>query len=216
MTSAPHAASGSPQARIPKKTGRIAKKTRPNQLATLALLFVVVLLSFGCGRKGAPKPPEEGAPDAVQFLTAKADVNSVVINWAAPDVDASGNKLKNLDAFIVKKAVVVGIKAASPTKVARIDAADVVAPSPTGQPATAPAPAGGQGAAGLGAPKRTVKQYGFKDTDVQVGKTYQYSITPINTDGVEGAADRMIRVKFQGESSTIENLGAANDKPKLQ
>jgi hypothetical protein len=162
----------------------------------------LLLICAACGRKGAPRPPEEVAPRAVQFFTVRGDTSAVVLQWSEPEENASGDRLKNLDAFYVRRAEVVNSVAKSFERIGRVDLAEALAPAPTTVP---PAPHSG----------RTLRQFQFRDTDVQIGHTYDYTVTAVNTDDIEGETIKTLRVKFAGESTTVENATNA-PKPALK
>jgi len=59
--------------------------------APLALLALVVLIGFGCGKRGVPLPPEERVPQRAE-ITAYQRGNQVIISWRMPARNApSGN-----------------------------------------------------------------------------------------------------------------------------
>ena len=65
-------------------------------------VLLLLLVGQGCGRRGNPKPPELTAPGAVTFLTARASVDGVTLEWQAPETDAAGEPVKGLDSFKIK------------------------------------------------------------------------------------------------------------------
>ena len=153
--------------------------------------LVLIILCFGavigCGRKGAPRPPEESAPRSVLYLTAKGETGALVISWQAPDQTTSGDRLSVFARFIVRRTEGLEGRSGRSIDVGIVKPEDAIA---------APAVAG----------RRGVKQFMFRDTAVQPGRKYDYLVIAENTDEVEGEADSILRVSFAGESSTIETV----------
>lgn len=156
----------------------------------LVPLFVVLLSS--CGRRGSPKPPEATAPSPVKYLTAAGTVNSVVLTWQAPDTQADGDELLNLERFIVKR-----------SKYEKDEAPDFEEIGEMPFQAAESGPAQPE-------PKQA-REYIFTDQDVQPGKQYEYEVLPENDDGVEGRPSAVIRVTFTGESSYFESFAPESE-----
>lgn len=159
---------------------------RVTTLLLLLLSFALLTAIGGCGRKGRPKPPEATAPTPVTNLTAEAGVNAITLTWIAPTTNASGDSLDNLERFIVLRSTVAKGQRPSPEEIG------VVVVN-----ATEDAAAAGGAAKG---------RYSFKDPAVKVGQRYEYVVVAVNDSGVEGVADRGLRVSFAGESSVVEGF----------
>ncbi len=161
-------------------------KTKGVIFLLMLLCSVMLLVGSGCGRKGRPKPPEATAPTPVTNLTADAGVSAVTLTWIAPTTNASGDSLDNLERFVVLRSVVTKGKRPSPEEigVVVVNAAEEAA---------------AEGTALKG-------RYTFKDPAVKVGQRYEYVVVPVNDSGVEGVADRGLRVSFAGESSVVEGF----------
>lgn len=159
---------------------------RVTTVLLLLISFALMTAAAGCGRKGRPKPPEATAPTPVTNLTAEAGVGSVTLTWIAPTTNASGDSLDNLDRFTVLRAIVAKGRRPAPEEigVVVVNAAEETA------------------AAGTALKGR----YSFKDPAVKVGQRYEYVVVPVNDSGVEGVADRGLRVSFSGESSVVEGF----------
>jgi len=160
-----------------------------------AVLVFILTLVFGlssCGRKGAPKPPEENAPLAVQFLSASGRVNAVVLSWTAPQETASGSEIKDKDisSFVIQRRDVVG------EKTGHFEDVGVVQVDPS-------------------APLKN-KQFSFLDTAVEPGRVYEYLVFATREDGLEGETDKILRITFRGQTSTIEKEGALPTGPTLK
>ncbi len=156
---------------------RLERKSQLLNCLLIALIFGICC----CGRKGAPRPPEEGAPGSVSFLTAKGAAGAVLLTWATPEENSSGRSAKSIERYIIRRAYVVGGKRGS-----FVDAGIVSADEPT-----------------KAAAKGAKPTFVFRDTDVKAGRIYDYEViaeSPI----VEGESDRILRVTFSGESSKIE------------
>ena len=58
----------------------------------LVILFISLIL-ISCGKKSFPVPPEVTAPSPVIDLTAKGQVDGIVLSWKAPLTNARGDEL---------------------------------------------------------------------------------------------------------------------------
>ena len=154
-------------------------------VACLVLLLTISLVCSlaGCGRKGRPKPPEATAPTPVTNLSAEPGVGSISLTWLAPTTNASGDSLDNLERFIVLRSTVVKGQRPRPEEIGVV----VV----------------NRGDAGAATQKGS---YSFKDPVVKVGQRYEYVVVPVNDSGVEGVADRGLRISFAGESSIVDSF----------
>ena len=140
----------------------------------LSLLLICILCACGCGKKADPEPPEASAPSPVKVLHAEGQVDAVLLTWTAPTTNAQDEDLKNLDQFFVRRADFEKDKAPDWSTVGKVKVEDP-----------------------------TITSYQYRDTEVVPGKTYQYLILPVNTDGVKGEPGQMIRVTFRGELSAV-------------
>ena len=140
-------------------------------------LIVLSLSILSCGKKGSPKPPEELAPSPIGAFAAAGAVHGVMLSWQAPTTDSNGDPLLNLSGFRVKRAFYVPDEDLDFTVVAEINVnADGVA------------------------------AYTYTDADVAPGKSYEYAVVGVNDDAVEGRAPYNLRVRFTGESSSVETI----------
>jgi hypothetical protein len=140
------------------------------------LLLTTLLLVVACGKKGPPVPPETFAPSPVKYLVVSGKPNAIVINWEAPNTNASADLLDDLSGFEIKKAKVFDKLQPRFRKLVKIPLGDVIA--------------GEQ------------KKFTYSDTDVAAGDTYEYFISAYNLDGTQGATN-WIKVIFRGQSSII-------------
>lgn len=153
----------------------------------MAAVIAAAVLSFGCGRKGPPRPPEEFAPAALGAFEVEGTVSGVVLRWAAPSSTAAGDPLDDLAGFSVMRSVYE-----------RGEAPDFVELEFVEAPGTEAAPA----AAGGEQPQVEVFQY--VDQQVEPGRIYDYMVVPVNERGYEGEFPGRVRVTFIGTSSVIE------------
>ncbi len=78
----------------------VAKRSRRTAICCL-LLLLLVGVSAGCGKRGAPRAPELVAPAAVTDLTARVEESGIRLGWSRPRVALDGRELKDLAAFVV-------------------------------------------------------------------------------------------------------------------
>jgi hypothetical protein len=76
----------------------------PAALRGFGLLALSLLLSTGCGVKGAPIPPEMAKPATIDDLQAEADPTGIELSWSRPTHYASGHNMRNLDSFVILRA----------------------------------------------------------------------------------------------------------------
>jgi hypothetical protein len=86
---------------VPIRTIRSIRVSR----GLLPLLATVLLMSSACGRKTPVRPPEFVAPAAVTDLTAANTSAGVAVSWERPKQTADGQRLLDLDAFAVERAL---------------------------------------------------------------------------------------------------------------
>lgn len=163
------------------------KKSFLNSLIVLLVIFIAA-----CGRKGNVRPPEDSAPDVVQYLSATASLDGVQLIWVEPERDVAGSKLRDLSAFTVKRSNFVAESAPSYSEIGEVNVA--LGEKPQDQ------------ANGLAS---GLRRFRFEDKKVEVGKRYEYVIVAVNENDVEGPADQAVRVTFRGESSTFENVNVS-------
>lgn len=77
----------------------------PGILEVGVILAALLLLTAGCGRRGAPLPPRAAAPEAVPSLAAEAQARSVRLTWTRPSRDTDGRTLHDLQEFRLFRAV---------------------------------------------------------------------------------------------------------------
>ena len=59
------------------------------------------LLSFGCGKKGDPRAPEQAMPEVIKDLKAGAGSRGVVLTWTRPQQYVDGKELRDLAGFVI-------------------------------------------------------------------------------------------------------------------
>ena len=153
-----------------------------SRLTRLMLILGMLLVVASCGKKGPPIPPEATAPSPVSYFSAAGTVEGVRLSWTVPDTDASGKRLRDLAGFVVARNEFEQGKRKrfQELLVIDIDADDEE--------------------------QLLRKQYDVLDRDVKPGSRYEYVVYPYNDDGVEGRASSVLRVRFTGESSSVEVL----------
>ncbi len=147
------------------------------------VLLLILGMMISCGRKGAPKPPEDIAPVPVKYLTAKGEVDAIVLSWNVPDETAKGEELIDLAGFIVKRNVYEAGEQVDFEEIADIPFVYDVQ-----------------------VPLKDTPKVEFRDEDVEAGVRYQYQVVGYNEDGVEGEFGNIISVLYVGTSTVPEIL----------
>lgn len=188
-------------------TGLIS--SRRLSINCLFCLFMLLAFQLGCGKKSYPKPPEDSAPAAVRFLQISPTVDSIVLKWQAPLEKANGGELKDLAGFIIErsdyqKGEIPDFKQISEL---RLQTEEELSKTTDKEKKTEKDEEGSGKLFSVKkqAPK-TVEEYNYIDSNVQIGKQYEYFVVPFNENGIEGPIASILRVTFTGESSLIENV----------
>lgn len=150
-------------------------------------IFIITLIALiACGRKGAPKPPEDFAPEPVKNVNAIGSVDGIAITWEAPDIDpdADEDKIIPLAGFVVQRADFSRDR--DPTY-------EVIKEIPLNSPDD--------------------KTFSYTDSKVEPGKIYNYQVLPFNTDEANGEPGFTVRVTFLGENSRIERVIEGSKRP---
>ena len=185
------------------KKSRVSWSLRKARTVLFLLMFIALPL-LNCGKKGDPRPPEATAPDAVRYLSAEGRVDGIILSWQAPEATGSGEDLPDLAGFRIQRS--------DYEEDERPDFEDIgeILVSATEELS---AGEGGEGltSGAVSKPKTPVEQnvrYTFRDPEVQPGRRYEYVVLPFNERGVEGEFTQVLRIRFTGESSLIENLSS--------
>jgi hypothetical protein len=146
--------------------------------AVLGASIVAAIALAGCGKKGSPVPPEEGAPSAIKSVNVSGLVTGVNFAWQAPETTAEGDDEPELAGFYLYRSDVIKGERPDFEEIAAIDL--------------------------LASPDQ--KNFIYLDKDVLPGKSYDYQIRAVNVDQIESPPGKTIRVTYLGESSVIEGL----------
>src|SRR5919109_2353260 len=65
------------------------------------IVFLLLLISVSCGKKGDPRAPELATPETIKNLNAKPDRNGVVLTWSRPAQYVDGREIKDLAGFVI-------------------------------------------------------------------------------------------------------------------
>jgi len=80
-------------------------KTQNPKLKTLAgMSFALVVVLFGCGKEGAPLPPEIRVAERTSDLTAFQEGDEAVLRWSYPAMTTSGQNLTDIEEIQVWRA----------------------------------------------------------------------------------------------------------------
>ncbi len=143
-------------------------------LGILALMMVL----WGCGRKGRPIPKDVRVPRAVTDFQIKKAAGAIQLSWEEPEKDLRGDKLKNLAGYKVLR------KRVKPGSNECIDC-------PAGFSVTA--------VLDRDHPVNFKEADGailWRDKDVQKPGIYVYRIVPFNSNGYNGAISTYVSVKI--------------------
>lgn len=128
-----------------------------------SLGLTLLIVFSGCGKKGELRYPEFYSPAKVDDFRVKRDGAEVVLSWTSPKQTASGNVLKDLSLYYVKRAPF----ALRPHEYDFDTIAEVTVDT-----------------------DREIREgplsYEYRDKTIGSNDDYQYMIVPVNADGVEG------------------------------
>lgn len=162
------------------------KKVMTRAIVIVSFLTVVLVCATACGKKGNPRPPQNFAPDSVRFLTATGKTNGVLLSWLPPLVTQDGDKLADLDLFLVERGEVEDERKTQFEKIAEVRFERKEKPQTAEVKETA------------------ADRLSYMDDDVSPGVRYEYRITALNERKMKGSSTNVVRVFFTGESSIIE------------
>lgn len=160
-------------------------------------------LIVGCGRYLPPIPPEDLAPSAVLELVVTPKDSAVEFAWIASDTDVRGKELKSSEGFSVERKELVnrGDETDPTIEFERIGYLEDGHVALREQLRTEARAAGKVGRS-VKAPKESIA-FKFTDSTPVKGTTYLYQIVPVNQNGVEGQVAELVKMVFQGASSTV-------------
>ncbi|MCB0317655.1 MAG: hypothetical protein KDD56_02780 [Bdellovibrionales bacterium] len=173
----------------------------------LYLLCLLLIFSFvSCGKFAPPLPPESFAPKSVRDMQVIASIEGVKFEWEAPDLDRQGKELTSMNGYEIQRKVVLSkeeLKDANEEDlefdvVGFIEDIHILNRDEKRKLALAE-----------GRPSKRIdaddhlKHFTYLDQGLTPGVEYVYKIVPINQDDEEGDVKQFVKVKFQGESSTI-------------
>jgi len=69
----------------------------------LSVVFLALIVA-GCGRKAAPRPPEDVAPAAITDLSATDTPEGITLSWSRPKAYIDGSRMNDLGGFIIERA----------------------------------------------------------------------------------------------------------------
>jgi hypothetical protein len=67
----------------------------------LVAAFLVVIVGFGCGKKGDPHAPELTTPEPIKNLGARQDGAGVILTWNRPEQYVGGGNVTDLASFVI-------------------------------------------------------------------------------------------------------------------
>jgi hypothetical protein len=95
--------------RIPKTVNR-----KPKTRTQFFLLFALILLVGGCGKKLAPIPPDAVLPAAVRDFRLSQEGDALVLAWLLPRENLLGQPLTQIQGCRVLRAEIKGVEPAQP------------------------------------------------------------------------------------------------------
>jgi len=138
-------------------------------LAALGCFAIALAAANGCGRRGAPRPPEDVLPETIRRLAASNGKESIVLTWERPDRYVDAATMTDLGSFAIERAVGTDVSAGF-EEIARIAIEDRDR-------------------------FRQVKNFRFEDTQVNPGTTYRYRVFSTTTDAYRSAASNEVSLE---------------------
>lgn len=128
----------------------------------------ILLALVACGRKTPVRPPELVAPAAITDLSAGNVAAGIALGWTRPRQTADGQRLSDLDAFAVERAL-PGLPFAFLTRL-QIPDRDRL---------------------------RQQKRFTFVDDSARLGEDYRYRVFALTVDGYVSAPSNVVDVVRQ-------------------
>jgi len=150
-------------------------------LRTVALALLALV---ACGRKTPVRPPEFVAPAAVTGLTASNTPAGVALSWGRPRQTADGQKLNDLDAFAVERAL-PGLPFGFLTRI-QIPDKDRL---------------------------RQLKRFTYVDETALLGEDYRYRVRALTVDGYVSAPSKVVDIVRQLPAATPTGAPTAAATP---
>lgn len=123
-------------------------------LAGVLLLAATTTALAGCGRRVAPRPPEDVRPQTILDLNARPRDGAIVLSWGRPEAYVDGSRMRDLGHFEVQRAT--GAEHAF-ERIARIEVTDHDR-------------------------FRQLRRFTYEDRNVSGGQRYRYRIISSTTD----------------------------------
>lgn len=73
-------------------------------LCSVLLISVTATALAGCGRRGAPRPPEDVRPQTILDLRAQPGDGGIKLSWGRPEAYIDGSRMRDLGYFEVQRA----------------------------------------------------------------------------------------------------------------
>ncbi|MDH3973823.1 MAG: hypothetical protein OEV42_06050 [Deltaproteobacteria bacterium] len=158
----------------------------------LSIFSLFLVIPAGCGKKGAPLPPESLVPQAVASVKVKGARDSLFISWTMPQKNSDGSKPADLAGFkLYKKSGEECPKCPGEEYPIYVDI-DLEAP---------------------GAALIEGRRVTFIDTDLKEDRYYSYKVAPYNKSGYRGAFSEAVNIKWQSPPPPPEGFkGSASDR----
>ena len=157
------------------------KNTVSTQILFIALVFCVLTVISGCGKKGFPVAPDTSTPMAVNDLHAIIGEEAITLYWTIPESNTDGSKLTDLAGCKVLRSSATFDTSDChdcPKKFKRL--ADI-------------------GLRGTPYKKITVKDgiLEYVDKDLTDRSTYTYKVLSYNLDGISSKDSNLVEIKWQ-------------------
>ena len=137
----------------------------------IAVAVTLGLLGAGCGRKSRPVAPETVRPRAPANVAAASVAEGVRITWLRPLLYTGGQRMHDLDRFLVERAPGEGAPAAF-TRVATVVLEDRFR-------------------------FRKERRLEWLDQDVRPGERYLYRVIAVTRDGSRSAPTGPVAVRYE-------------------
>ena len=135
--------------------------------------LILMAITTGCGRRGAPRPPEDVLPATIADLAARNVDSGILLTWSRPNRYVDGSSMVDLGHFSIDRSP-GPLGGPDFGEIARIEVEDRDR-------------------------FRQVKSFRFVDRSVAPGASYRYQVTSRTTDGYVGSPSNQVSIDRVGK-----------------
>lgn len=134
------------------------------------VLLALALAAGGCGRRGAPRPPEDALPETLTKVEARNEAKGIVVSWERPETYVDGARMTDLAEFEIWRAVGAGEDDEAFTRLARMEVTDRDR-------------------------FRQLERFRYVDVAVEAGRRYRYRVVSSTLDGYVSAPSNVADIE---------------------